>query len=389
MRTAAGAATAVASRAERRLRLLALVPDAFGDPLGTLGGIALYNRDLLTAACEHPAVDEVVALPRLMPGPPGPLPPGLRYITRGLGGRRRYVGTVLGEAARGRFDLVLCGHLNLLPAAFAARVVTRAPVMAFVYGIEAWQPPPSRVARRLLRHVAWLVSIRPLTLERLHGWAGPLPARELLLETSIRLQQYGVGPKDPALLERYGLRGRRVLLTVARLDERFKGIDETLEVLPRLARDMPDIAYLVVGGGPDRTRLQEKARALGVHGRVVFAGAVDEADKTAHLRLGDAFVMPGTGHDFDTFPLRYAFLEALACGLPTVASRPEGPGEDTAGIGKALVLVDPRDPESIVQGIRAALARPREVPDALRALTYESFRARCHDMLDDLLGAGR
>lgn len=373
--------------ASRRLRLLALIPDAFGDPRGTLGGIALYNRDLLTAACAHPAVEKVVALPRLMPDAPGPLPPKLDHVTRGLGGKGRYLAAVLREAARGRFDAILCGHLNLLPAAYAARLLARAPVVAFVYGIEAWQPPRGRLARRLVRRVDALVTIRPLTLERLRAWAGPLRARDFLLETALHLGRYGAGPKDAALLARYGLSGRRVLLTVARLEERGKGIDETLEVLPRLASRIPDLAYLVVGGGPDQARLEEKARALGVRDRVVFAGAVDDEDKAAHFRLGDAFVMPGTGHDFDTYPLRYVFLEALACGIPIVASRPEGTGEDTGPASRHMVLVDPRDPDDVAAGIMLALARPREVPAELDAFAYERFVPRVHAILDAVVRA--
>lgn len=325
-----------------------------------------------------------MAVPRLMPDAPGELPSKLDYVASGLGGKLPYAGAVLREAARARFDLILCGHLNLLPAAFAARVLARAPVVAFLYGIEAWQPLRSRLARRLLRRVHALVTIRPLTLERLRAWAGPLPARDFLLETALHLDRYGAGPKDPALLERYGLRGRRILLTVGRLEERHKGIDETFEVLGDLAREMPDLAYLVVGSGPDQPRLEEKARALGVRERVVFAGAVDDADKAAHLRLADAFVMPGTGHDFDTYPLRYVFLEALACGIPIVASRPEGTGEETGPAARHMVLVDPRDRASIISGIETALARPRGIPEGLAAFAYETFRQRFHAILDGM-----
>ena len=44
------------------MRLLTLVTDAYGG----LGGIAKFNRDLLAALCAHPAVSEVVALPRVV-----------------------------------------------------------------------------------------------------------------------------------------------------------------------------------------------------------------------------------------------------------------------------------------------------------------------------------
>src|SRR5687767_4280347 len=263
------------------LRILALVPDAYGDPTGRLGGIAQYNRDLLTAACEHPGVARVVALPRLMPGPLEALPAKLEYVQRGLGGRARFVAAVVAQAARERYDLILCGLVNLLPAAFAARALSRAPVVAFVYGIDAWQPTPSRLTNVLLPRVDAIVSIRELTLRRLRDWAGPRPRRAFLIPTAVRLDRYGTGPRDAALVARYGLEGRTVLLTVARLDETYKGIDEILEVLPALAREIPAIAYLVVGGGRDRPRLEGKARALGLRDRVIFAGPVEEADKRA------------------------------------------------------------------------------------------------------------
>src|SRR4029079_10242348 len=128
-----------------------------------------------------------------------------------------------------------------------------------------------------------VVTIRPLTLERLLRWSGARPPQTFLLETAVHVEALGPGRRDPALVERYGLRGRRVLLTTARLDERRKGIDEVMEVLPTLLPEAPALAYLVVGGGRDRARLEQRARALGVQDRVVFAGPVPEAEKAAHL----------------------------------------------------------------------------------------------------------
>ena len=55
-------------RVEQQVRALVLITDA----LGGQGGIAKFNRDLLTAMCSHPDCMEVVAIPRLMPNPPRP-----------------------------------------------------------------------------------------------------------------------------------------------------------------------------------------------------------------------------------------------------------------------------------------------------------------------------
>src|SRR5215218_7026866 len=75
------------------MRVLALVPDAFGG----YGGIAKYNRDLLRALCAYPACSQVVAIPRLklMPNAAEPLPARLTYMTSGLGSIVDYLVTVL------------------------------------------------------------------------------------------------------------------------------------------------------------------------------------------------------------------------------------------------------------------------------------------------------
>src|SRR4029079_6125513 len=109
-----------------------------------------------------------------------------------------------------------------------------------------------------------IVSISKFTIEKMRRWVS-LPAdRTFLLPNAMHLAKYSPGPRDPALASRWSLDGRRVLLTVGRMDarEQAKGFDEILEIMPRLAIAIPDIAYFAVGDGSDRARLQEKARTL-------------------------------------------------------------------------------------------------------------------------------
>ena len=83
-------------------------------------------------------------------------------------------------------------------------------------------------------------------------------------------------------------------MTLVRLDsaERYKGFDEVLEVLPRLIEQLPNVVYLIVGAGDDRTRLERKAISLRVADRIVFAGLIPESEKVAYYSLADVFVMP-------------------------------------------------------------------------------------------------
>jgi len=100
------------------MRLLAIVPEAFGG----FGGIAVYNRDLLTALTELPQCEKVTVLPRLIRQAPGQLPARVELREKAANSRMRYVRELARTLInRERYDVVLCGHINLLPLAEIAR----------------------------------------------------------------------------------------------------------------------------------------------------------------------------------------------------------------------------------------------------------------------------
>jgi glycosyltransferase involved in cell wall biosynthesis len=172
-------------------------------------------------------------------------------------------------------------------------------------------------------------------------------------------------------------------MTLGRLlRDRPKGIDEVLELLPELAKEVPQIAYLIVGDGPDRSRLAAKAVQLGVGDRVAFAGRVAESEKAAHYRLADAFVMPGYGEGFGI-----VYLEALACGIPVLASTLDASREALLD-GEMGLLVDPRNRAELRRGLLRVLQQPRGmVPARLEYFSFPGFVQRCHAILDKLCPA--
>lgn len=363
-----------------RVRVLVLLTDAFGGH----GGIALYNRDLLTALCSHEDCIEVVAIPRLMPNPSEPQPVKMTYVTSGLNSKIGYFRTVLQTVKQNpRFDLIVCGHINLIPIAMMLRAWLKAPVLLEIYGIDAWQPTKSRLTNMLLQKIDAFVSISDITRQRFLAWSN-LPAEKgFLLPNAIHLEEYGPGPKSPALLKRYGLEGKTVLMTLGRLNsnERYKGIDEVLELLPEMAMENPDLVYLIVGDGDDRNRLEAKACILGVANRVVFAGFIQEAEKADHFRLVDAYAMPSQGEGFG-----FVFLEAMACGIPVVASKVDGSREAVRD-GELGLLADPARPEEIKGVILKALTLPRgSVPEGLGYFSFENFLGRLRVIIPKING---
>ena len=357
------------------MRVLALITDAFGGR----GGIALYNRDLLTALCSYPACTEVVAVPRLISDKLEKLPEKLRYITEGINSKVRYVQTVLQCVRKNRqFGLILCGHINLLPVAYIVSLWLKAPILLVIYGIDAWKPTRSLLNNYLIKKNKAFISISNATKHKFLQWAKAEDDSGFILPNAIHPDLYGPGPKKSSLLNRYGLQGKTVLLTVGRLsaEEHYKGFDEVIGLLPELSKDIPDISYLIVGDGSDRQRLEEKVEALGVSGKVVFAGYIPESEKADHYRLADVFLMPGRGEGFG-----FVFLEAMACGIPVIASKVDGSREAVRD-GTLGSVVDPENTEEIKAAILQALQYPRgQIPDGLDYFSFNNFQKRLHDII--------
>lgn len=340
------------------MKILLLCTDAYGGH----GGIALYNRDLAEALAAREEVEEVLVVPRVMRSEPGKIPNKVTFFADAAKGPAHYLRAL---AKVRNPDLAVCGHVNLLPVACALS----AHPLLFVYGIEAWKPLRSPVSRRLLHRCRAVVSISDITLRRLLTWSG-YQGPTHLLPNAIHAEQYGIREKRRDLVERYGLQGKRVLLTVGRLaaGERYKGFDEVIEVL----RGLPeDVVYMIAGGGNDFPRLQQKAVDCGVGRRVVFTGLFPEEDKRDLYALADVYVMPSRGEGFG-----YVFLEALASGVPVIGSRLDG-GREALLDGELGLLVDPASPAEIERAIREVLERgSRRIPGRLEHFSFARFEER-------------
>jgi len=357
------------------MRVLVLATDVFG---GT-GGIAQYTRDFVSALASYPAVREITVIPRVIEREPEPLPPSVTYLADAAGSKARFVSAVfLAAASRPPFDWIVCAHINLLPVAHMAAAMCDAPVILLTYGIEVWEPKGWFI-RALVARTEAVVSISSFTMEKMRAWA-PLPAaRSFLIPNAIDLATYIPVPRSAELASRWSLNGRRVLLTLGRMDarEQAKGFDEILEVLPRLAQEFPGIVYVAVGDGSDRSRLRAKAAELGLADRSIFPGYVSEAEKLAWYSVADVFLMPSRMEGFG-----YVFLEAMAMGLPAIASAIDGSREAVRN-GEWGLLVDPAKPEELIAAIRSALTNPM-VPQRgeLEIFSWRSFERRCHAVLD-------
>jgi glycosyltransferase involved in cell wall biosynthesis len=116
-------------------------------------------------------------------------------------------------------------------------------------------------------------------------------------------------------------------------EERYKGHDVLIDAWPLVEARHPGARLVIAGDGDDRTRLEQKARALGVDG-ITFTGPVDAATRAALYRDAAFFVMPSTGEGFGL-----VYLEAMRAGLACIG----GPGAPAEIIrhGVTGLIVEP------------------------------------------------
>jgi glycosyltransferase involved in cell wall biosynthesis len=137
------------------------------------------------------------------------------------------------------------------------------------------------------------------------------------------------------------------LVVIGRLTE-IKGQDVLIEAVGLLQRGPLMVELTVVGDGPMRAELEARCVSLGIAERVRFVGA--QGDVLPYLHSADLFVLPSRSEGVSV-----ALLEAMAAGLPVVATRVGGTPEVT-GPGMGAILVSPDDPHALAEGIHTMIA---------------------------------
>lgn len=198
---------------------------------------------------------------------------------------------------------------------------------------------------------------------RLIGFGCP-PEKIRINRTGIPLHEFSFVRREiPA-------DGRWQILQACRLIDK-KGVGSALRAFTVFAKEFPNSEFIIAGKGPLQPELQSLAQQLGIGGKVHFCGFLSQPDLRELYALSHIFIHPSeTQPDHDQEGVPNSVLEAMATGLPVIATRhggiPEVVTENLNGF-----LSDERDAESLGRSM-VALANSPELYARLGAAARQA-----------------
>lgn len=302
------------------------------------------------------------------------LPKGIRHVVYAfrLWNKARYADVVFAQ------DTVSVGFPALVAARFA-----RVPFVVRVPGDHAWEQGRERfgvtdsldvfqtkrygwrvetlrfIARFVVQH-ADLVIVPSHYFERIVG--GWLANKDCLRVIYNGVDFDGISKKPEEVPE------HPFFVSVGRLVP-WKGFKALIEILPKL----PEWSLVIVGDGPLRGELMEKAHEMRILDRVRFVGNVTRAEVLGWLSVADAFVLNSS---FESFS--YQIVEAMGVGVPVIATA-IGSIPELVTDGVEGVLIHPDDSEAVCSALASVMRSPelwagRCVAGKKKAQTFSANR---------------
>jgi len=157
---------------------------------------------------------------------------------------------------------------------------------------------------------------------------------------------------------RYGFSAEDLVLSHHGIMHPNKGNDWIVERVSELLPDIPNLAFLLIGDGPDMARIKRLVQRRGLQQRVILTGwAPTEADLNAGLNAADIGLAMRIGQETDHFHMTDALSHEMACGKPVLAARLKGMME-IARDGENAILFDPDKPDEFRRAVRRLAADP-------------------------------
>lgn len=194
---------------------------------------------------------------------------------------------------------------------------------------------------------------------KLQSWG--VPAEQItLLPNGVDRDRFATpDPTQVASLRHHlGLENKRVVAYIGSLSRPSHPLDLLLEAFLSVHQVIPESVLMLVGGGEDLPRLEQRAAQLGLNQVVCFCGRVHPDQVVLYYHLADVSVDPVEDDDIARGRSPLKLFESWACGVPFVTGK-VGDRDFLLGDPPAGILVPPGDPQALAAGLLDVLTNPQ------------------------------
>jgi glycosyltransferase involved in cell wall biosynthesis len=217
--------------------------------------------------------------------------------------------------------------------------------------------PSLRMLRRLeywLYHrAAKIVSVTG-AFKRILVANGIPQEKVVVIRNGVDLKAFVPGPKPVELARRLGLEGKFIAAYVGTIGMAH-GLDALLSAAERL-RDRRDLAFVLVGAGAERTRLEEDAKRRGL-GNVIFVGPVDKQEVKEYWRLCDVALVLLKDVSLFLHVIPSKIFEAMGTGRPIILGV-RGESQELLKEAGAGIAIPPENSQALAEAIVKIMDSP-------------------------------
>jgi len=254
---------------------------------------------------------------------------------------------------KNKIDYVLVGHI--LPLGTTAWLISRLLKIKYAVilhgmdlGMATGVPRKKWLTKKILNQADKIICGNSYTVELVKNLIGEA-AKIFVVNPGVDTTITHNAQRVTELKKKYNLDNKIVVLTVGRLVKR-KGVDRVLESLPAVLKQIPNLAYVIVGNGPELDAIKLQITNYKLQKEVLIISDASDDERNDWYDLCDLFIMVARseGGDFEGFGIVY--LEAGLHGKPVIAG-------DSGGVRDAVednlsgLLVDPTDAAAISRAI--------------------------------------
>ena len=326
--------------------MVIITQDFFPDIGGITTWVHEFARHLLSAGCE------VTVVTKSFDGYDGsePAPYPVVRLDHREWKKHKYGRIRKAIAPLVRGDTVfLCANWKMALPCLLLSYTTRIRYFVAVHGLDALE---ARFKNRLLQQLTLWRANAVLPVSRYTASLIRMPrlhksGRVHVLPNGVDLETFEPRERKAAIESKYNLQPGVRILNIGRLIPR-KGFDMTIRAMA-LVQDR-SVHFYIGGTGPYEGTLRNLVAELGLEKRVTFLGFVADEDLVDVYNASDIFCMPSRALPLNVEGFGLTYLEAAACGVPSIGGRNSG-AEDAIVHEATGLLVDAESPEAIAEAI--------------------------------------